>query len=235
MEKIEELFPKVEEALRKLYSKLARGELPPQEAAYTLRKALMLLESSAQKKVNPLEINSVLDLAEREREITTKLLVGLGESLTQAEGPELRKKLQEELRRITLWFQPADDFIRMGMAEGLRFFARKAFEGLPVQIELNIESLPDRLPDLLALFLFRIFQGALLYAYQSAQAKKIELSLQREKDFILLNLQHDGLAFDEQKAEMLSTLLPLYTRVRALGGDLKIQECFLHITVPFAI
>jgi signal transduction histidine kinase len=235
MEKVEELFPKVEEALQKLRSKLERGELPLQEAAYTLKKALMLLELSAQKEANPLEISSVLDLAEREREITTKLLVELGELLTQAEGPDIRKKLQEELRKITLWLQPPDDFIRMGMAEGLRFFARKALEGLPVQIELNIESLPDRLPDLLALFLFRIFQGALLYACQSAQARKIKLSLQKEKDLLLLNLQHDGLAFDEQKAEMLSTIIPLYTRVRALGGNLKIQECFLHITVPFAL
>ncbi len=235
MEKVEELFPKVEEALQKLRSKLERGELPLQEAAYTLKKALLLLELSAQREVNPLEISSVLDLAEREREITTKLLVRLGECLAQAEGPELRRKLQEELRRIALWLQPPDDFIRMGMTEGVKFFARKAFEGLPIQIELNVEGLPDRLPDLLALFLFRIFQGALLYACQSAQARKIELSFKREKDFIFINLQHDGLAFDEQEAEMLSTLIPLYTRVRALGGNLKVKECFLHIAVPFAL
>ncbi len=235
MEKVEELFLRIEEALQKLRSKLERGELPYQEAAYTLKKALTLLELSAQREATPLEISSVLDLTEREREIITKLLMELGERLTQVEGLDFRKKLQEELRRITLWLQPPDDFIRMGIAEGLKFFARKAFEGLPVQTELNTEGFPNRLPDLLALFLFRIFQGALLYACQSAQARNIKLSFQRAKDSLLISLQHDGLAFDEQKAEMLSALIPLYTRVRALGGDLKIQQSSLYITIPFAL
>ncbi len=235
---IEELFSQLGKALQEFRMSVEKGEISPQEAACVLKRAMAILELPVQKKVNPSEISVVLDLAEKEREILADLLMELGGRLAetfreQCEGAEFRKKVLEELRRVNLWFQPPDDFIRMGLAEGFKYFAKKSLEGFPVEIEFHPEGFPEKLPRLLSLFLFRILQGALLYAYRYARATRVELSSSAEKGVLSFQLRHNGSPFDERDAGMLTALIPLYARVRALGGEMEVAENGLIFRIPF--
>ncbi len=237
---VEELFSQLDKKLEEIRLSFERDEISSQEIAGLLKKALVVLELSTQKKANPLEINVALDLAEREREIFADLIMELGGHLAEAfreqcEGAEFRKKLLEELRRVNLWLQPPDDFIRMGLVEGFKYFVKKAFENIPVKIELRLEDFPEKLPNLLALFLFRLLQGALLYAHKYARASKIEFYSSREEKTLLIQLRHDGIPFDERDVGMLTALLPLYARVHALGGEMGIVGGALSFRIPFTL
>ncbi len=235
---VEKLFSRMEKALQEFRLGFERGEIPPQEAAYLLKRAIATLELPARKKTSPLEVSAILDLAEKEREIFADLVMELGGRLAetfreQCEGAEFRKKVLEELRKVNLWLQPPDDFISMGMAEGLRYFARKALESSPTEVEIHLESIPGRLPRLLALFLFRILQGAILYASRYARAGKIELSSSVEEGLLAIQLRHDGQPFDERDPGMLTALIPIHARIRALGGEMEVAGKALSFRIPF--
>ncbi|MCS7286194.1 MAG: hypothetical protein RMK30_04705 [Anaerolineae bacterium] len=240
MEETEELLSRLEKALHELHLSLAKGELLPHEANYLLRKALSILELSPQKKISPSEISLTLDLAEKEREAFADFVTELGGRIAEAfreqgVGAELLRRVMEDLSKITLWLQSPEDFIKMGLPEGLRYFIKKTFEGLSVKIELQLENFPEKLPRLFALFLFRIFQGALLYAYQYARASRIEISSSKGQGFLSFHLYHDGLPFDERETRMFTALIPLHARVCALGGKMEIAANSLSILIPFAL
>lgn len=238
MQEVEELFFKLESAIEELRLNFEKGELSIHEVSHLLRKALALLEMPSQKRVNPSEISFALDLAEKEREIFADLVMDLGGQLAeifreQAEAREAREKALKILKRMALWLQPPDDFIRMGLGEGIKYFVKKAFEGTRTEIELHLENFPEKLPHLLAFFLFRIFQGALIYAHRYAKAERIEVVSSKERGLIFLKFSHSGLPFDEKDAKMLIALIPLYARVHALGGEMKIAEKTLSFHIPF--
>lgn len=238
MQEVEELFSKLENAIEELRLNLEKSELSTHEVSHLLRKALALLEIPSHKRVNPLEVSFALDLAEKEREIFADLITDFGGQLAEifqeySGTKEVCEKALKIFKRTALWLQPPDDFIRMGLTEGIKYFVKKAFEGTPMEIELQLENLPEKLPYLLALFIFRIFQGALLYAYQYAKAHKIEVVSSKEGKLLSLRLSHSGLPFDEKDPKMLGALIPLYARVHALGGEMKIIGNTLSFHIPF--
>jgi len=98
-------------------------------------------------------------------------------------------------------------------------------EGLPVEVATG--TLPELLPQPLALCLYRVTQEALRNAVRHARARRVRLTLAGEKDRVRLTLEDDGGGFDPDAVRRKPSLglASMRQRVAAAGGKVRIDAC----------
>jgi len=242
------------------------GEISNEEAFITLSEAARILGIKGESKL-PLSVRRELaafaDIMEREKaglfkflkEIGTVLAdtaIEIGSLLKLVEDlpPETREGLQalrdsldrgvRDLKRLLMWVQPVGDLVKMGLREGITYFVEHSFSGLPVNVKVNLQGVPEKLPTILTLTLFRIIQEALLYSYRDAEASNIEINFVFEPQTLVFTILNDGAPFDEKKPEAFSGLIVMLEQARWLGGELRFYSGEkamnkIEIRIPFAL
>jgi signal transduction histidine kinase len=89
----------------------------------------------------------------------------------------------------------------LGLTEALRSECERISQTFPIQLDTDLEDLPDKLPPDVALCLFRITQEALRNVLRHANASQADVSLKRLDGGLELIVRDDGTGFDNAKLD----------------------------------
>lgn len=176
------------------------------------------------------------DLHDEAAQALTSLLVHL-RLLERAHEPEkAQQNLQrlreltvqalEEVRRVALDLRPTilDD---LGLGPALEWRVDEFAQASGVQATIQIEGLERRLPRDIELVFYRVGQESLSNIVRHAQARHVNVSLQRKNGSLSLEVVDDGLGFDLATAPSRGPrglgLLGMRERLAMIEGTLTIE------------
>ena len=128
------------------------------------------------------------------------------------------KRLQMELRPNLL-----DD---LGLEETLRWQGREFERRAKLECRFDIPQLEYEFSELESVTLFRLFQESLTNIMRHANAKKVEASLKKIEDEILLHVSDDGRGIPKETLTSASSygLISMRERALALHGEVSIES-----------
>ncbi len=135
------------------------------------------------------------------------------------------KTLLGEVRRISHDLRPTllDD---MGLAPALDHLASEFGEHAGAPVRFRAAGAVDALPEIVGTVLFRIAQEALTNVERHAQARHIDMVLERVGDLVSLSIADDGVGFDTDGVAVHPKrgigLRNMMERMEAIGGRFAI-------------
>ena len=142
------------------------------------------------------------------------------------------RKISSELRPSLL-----DD---MGLVAAMEWHLKEFEKRVTVKTKFSMPTNDLPLTDTVKTGLFRIFQESLTNVARHANAKKVEVSLQRQNGSIILSIKDDGKGFDREKAANKKTLgiLGMEERSFMMGGSYQINSkpgkgTLVVVSVPY--
>lgn len=132
-----------------------------------------------------------------------------------------------EVRRISHALRPSllDD---MGLAPALHYLASEFGENVGAPVRFRSAGAVDALPEIVGTTLFRIAQEALTNVERHAQARTIDMSLERVGERVSLSIADDGVGFDTDGVAVHPKrgigLRNMMERMEAIGGRLAIAS-----------
>ncbi len=132
-----------------------------------------------------------------------------------------------EVRRISHDLRPTllDD---MGLASALEYLASEFGEDAAVPVRFRASGAVDALPAMVGTVLFRIAQEALTNVERHAQARTIDMLLERVANRVSLSIADDGVGFDTDGVAVHPKrgigLRNMMERMEAIGGRLAINS-----------
>ena len=143
-------------------------------------------------------------------------------------------RLSEDVHALSYRLHPA--ILRdLGLIEALRAEC-EGFSECPVQLKVNAEEITERLPQDVALYLFRIAQESLRNVARHARASQTEVRLRRLDRGLQLVVRDNGAGFDpmQHRAGMSLGLASMRQRAVLLGGKIDIESSPGHGTTIVA-
>jgi signal transduction histidine kinase len=149
----------------------------------------------------------------------------------------------QQVRHLATGLRPSmlDD---LGLAPALKWVAEQSASRSGFEVSFHHERTQVRLAPEIETACFRIVQEALTNISRHAQAKHVDISLRRDGNDLLLNVQDDGLGFDlatmQARAMAGGSLgvLGMQERATLLGGELNIASapgkgCAVQLRSPW--
>lgn len=216
--------------------------------SYTLRLKRALeqrLEENARARTDLQELSSRLLRAQENerRSLARELHDEIGQSLSailmEAESAEcaeeraeawehaasirkLAEKTVNEVRDLALVLRPSmlDD---LGLVPALNWHAREVMKRSGLNVIVSAGDGGDELPDEHKTCVYRLAQEALNNSARHANARTVEVTVERASQRVRLTVRDDGAGFDPRFSRGLG-LLGMEERVRRLGGVLRIDS-----------
>lgn len=164
-------------------------------------------------------------------------------TVTAAELADLHRLARgavEEVRTMshTIYPRVLDD---LGLAPALEWLARRARETTGVDIEVNVEPLPELRKEVSAV-LYHLAQEAIRNALRHGRPSRIDLCLTGCLDRVTMDITDDGTGFDLEEAEQRRPGMGLFSmreRVSLVDGRLSVDSgpgrgTTLTATIPVA-
>lgn len=135
----------------------------------------------------------------------------------------------QQVRRLATTLRPSmlDD---LGLAPALKWIAEQSAGRGGFAVNFHHVRAQSRLAPDIETACFRIVQEALTNITRHAQASRVEISLRREEDTMVLCVQDDGLGFDIEAMRRRAVegaslgVLGMQERANLIGGQLSIQS-----------
>jgi two-component system sensor histidine kinase UhpB len=139
------------------------------------------------------------------------------------ESQEVVEGAIESVQRIATELRPAL-LDNVGLAEALREESRRFQERSGTTCNVQLPSIPLKLPAEASTCIFRVFQEALSNVARHAKATTVSVSFESSGDQVILNMEDDGLGIaSEALTDPRSLgLLGMAERASALGGQVAI-------------
>lgn len=148
----------------------------------------------------------------------------IGEARTTA------ARLLAETRRLILGLRPAvlDD---LGLLPAIRWYAETGLADSDVEVSIDADEAPPRLPDFLEVALFRIVQEAISNIAKHARARRASIRFHVDVAEVTVTIIDDGVGFaiDDATGEGRPGagrvgLIGMQERVRLINGQIMIQS-----------
>lgn len=134
-------------------------------------------------------------------------------------------RLSEDMHALSYRLHPSilDD---LGLAEALKAECEQVSRHWPVRVDVDVQQVPDALPQDIALCIFRVAQEALRNVAHHAEASVATVTLAPAGDGLLLAVSDNGVGFDTEATRSRPSLgcASMGERVRLLGGRLGIKS-----------
>jgi signal transduction histidine kinase len=159
---------------------------------------------------------------------TVRKLLGRDRHPAAEEIEELAELVQasiQDIRRLIHDLRPAV-LDELGLVPALREYVARYQEEQGLEVALVLPEGDERIPASLETTLFRIVQEALANVAKHAQARRVEISLTRDREGVTLRIADDGQGFDPE-APRPGTHLGLWSmreRVEQLGGRFEVES-----------
>jgi signal transduction histidine kinase len=126
----------------------------------------------------------------------------------------------------------------LGLLPALEWQARDVSRRTGMLVNVAAGELPDDLPEEHKTCIFRVVQEALNNIAKHAEARTVRISLNRERDHLLLAVQDDGKGFRVGEQKGLG-LIGINERVENLHGRVRVESepgrgALLEIRLPLA-
>lgn len=123
---------------------------------------------------------------------------------------DLIEKTIDNIHRISYDLRPymLDEF---GLISALRWFTDTYHERTGIDVLIHIEGEEQKLPQAIDTLIYRITQEALTNVSKHANAQRVEILIDYQKDTVGLTLKDDGRGFDQDK------IMPPHRGMRGLG------------------
>lgn len=148
-----------------------------------------------------------------------------------ARARDLVTQLSQEMRDVADTLFPGT-LTELGLPNALHALARRARrQGLDAQVD--VEPLQSPLDSQKASALYRVADEAIRNVLHHAHATRVRLSLRRERDDVVLEIEDDGRGIDMRRADPLQMGLGLFSARAVLalgGGDLQISSALARGT-----
>ncbi|WP_299117193.1 ATP-binding protein [uncultured Winogradskyella sp.] len=143
----------------------------------------------------------------------------------QSEISDLTNNTLEEVRHISRGLFPPL-LKQLGFTESVEQLAIDIDENNELFVSTDIENIDDDLTDENALHLYRFVQECINNSLKHAEAKAISISIDKEKDVILVLIKDNGKGFDVNSAKNKTSLglKTLEERIKILNGELLIDS-----------
>ncbi|HUK17974.1 MAG TPA: sensor histidine kinase [Bryobacteraceae bacterium] len=134
----------------------------------------------------------------------------------------LAGKTVNVVRDLALLLRPSmlDDF---GLVPALNWHAREMTKRTGLNVVVTAGDEADDLPDEHKTCIYRLVQEAVNNSARHANARNVEVMVQREQARVLFSVRDDGAGFDTRFVRGLG-LLGMEERVRRLGGELRLDS-----------
>ena len=134
-------------------------------------------------------------------------------------------RLSEDVHALSYRLHPAllED---LGLVEALKSEGERVARTSPIRVETDARDIPERLPQDVALCLFRVAQESLRNVARHAGASQAEVRLQRVNGGLQLAVRDDGIGFDPARHRNGTSLghVSMRQRVLLLGGKVDIES-----------
>lgn len=145
------------------------------------------------------------------------------EGLTALEA-ELRQGLRET-QQLVFELNPTLLY-ELGLINTLRHYVARFEADSGLNVALDIQWTPERLPESLELAVFRIIQEALANIRQHARAKEVTISLRASEQSLEVLVEDDGQGLDLMEVvsgrQRHLGLINMHDRARLVGGTLEV-------------
>lgn len=133
-------------------------------------------------------------------------------------GIDLKRRIIENLRPSLL--------DHLGLASALHWYVQEACRAAGIESRLMVSERLERLPSDLEIALYRLVQESVNNIVKHAQAKTLDLALERTDDGLQLSIADDGVGIaDLEYAKRLSHgLAGMMHRVRSVGGSFDVRS-----------
>ena len=116
-----------------------------------------------------------------------------------------------------------------GLLRALRNFTNKINATKAIEIKLESNMTDERFSNNIEVVLYRVVCELINNTIKHASAKTIEISLQKKNDYLSIAYHDNGIGFDKNKLEELSTMggmgfSNIYSRINSLKGDISIES-----------
>jgi len=155
-------------------------------------------------------------------EVDKKITNRLSDSL------KLVEETMERIRNVIADLRPPvlDDY---GLGVALRWYIERFSERTGVATVLQEEELLPRLPIGIETAIFRIVQEVLTNVAKHAQARQVDIILERMDGLIQLSISDDGVGFDPKALRQVKKqpgwgLITIEERAKALGGHISVES-----------
>lgn len=133
-------------------------------------------------------------------------------------GIDLKRRIIEKLRPSLL--------DHLGLASALHWYVEETCRAAGIESRLMVSERLERLPADLEIALYRLVQESVNNIVKHAQAKALDLTLERTDDGLQLSIADDGVGIaDLEYAKRLSHgLAGMMHRVRSVGGSFDVRS-----------
>jgi PAS domain S-box-containing protein len=130
----------------------------------------------------------------------------------------------ETVQRVCLGLRPSL-LDTLGLAAAIEWLVEDLAERSSIEINLEIEPAEPELDERLTVTLFRILQESLNNVIRHASASQVTVSLLCSDGEVELRVRDDGVGISAEQVEAADSIgiIGMQERVRALGGEIKIQ------------
>jgi signal transduction histidine kinase len=134
-------------------------------------------------------------------------------------------RLSEDLHELSHRLHPSilED---LGLVDALRTECDQLSRAAGLKVVVDVDHVPERLPEDVALCAFRVAQEALRNVTRHARASAVNISLATADGALRLAVRDNGIGFDPDEPQRAASLghASMRERVRLLGGVLEIRS-----------
>lgn len=161
-----------------------------------------------------------------QNQLPADALEKVGARLTDSVG--LVEEIAKHMRNIMNDLRPEvlDDY---GLVPALRWYCAQFVKRTGVQVSVQGDDFPIRLPEEIESALFRISQEALTNVTKHAEAEEVTLTIEKTENLVCLTIKDDGKGFDLSPSPMAGKRpgwgqLIMQERAQAVGGQFHVES-----------
>ncbi len=174
------------------------------------------------------------DLHDHAGQLMTALIIQLAQLASRAESEgnplglqlrrlhELAQQGLDELRKLVHELRPSvlDD---LGLGVAIRWYVEAYVRPAGLEVQVRTAGLEGRLPADVETVAFRIVQEALTNVLRHARARRVEVSVERRGEVLLVMVRDDGVGFDsEAVGHRTLGLEGMRERAELVGGTVQV-------------
>jgi signal transduction histidine kinase len=153
-------------------------------------------------------------------------------ALTPGDGPRIMQGMREEIASLSEDMHAVAHHLHpailedLGLAEALRTEGDLLARTASLDVTVDVDNVPRRLPPDIALCAFRIAQEALQNVNRHAQASAVGITLRTVNGLLYLTVRDNGIGFEPRQQRDRASLghASMRERVRLVGGQVTIRS-----------
>ena len=130
----------------------------------------------------------------------------------------------EEVRSISQNLQPGS-LMKLGLIPALKDLFNRFDEEIYPEVDFQYYNIPDKIPNMVALSIYRVIQELLHNTIKHANANEILIQINTENDELVIQFEDDGLGYDINNIKKKGMGLEnMKSRINYLKGQLSVDS-----------